>query len=64
MKVTVILIVVGAFETAPKNLKKRFDELKTRGRMETLQTTVFWNRVGIFILTLTPALLDGFPNLL
>ena len=39
IKVTVILIVVGAFETVPKVLEKRFGELEIRGRVGTIQTT-------------------------
>ena len=39
MKVTVILIVVGALVTVPKGLDKRLDDLKIRERMDTIQTT-------------------------
>ena len=35
----VIQIVVGAFETVAKNLEKRLDKLKTRGRIETIHIT-------------------------
>ena len=40
MKVTMILIVVGALETVPKGLEKRLEELEIRERIETIQTTV------------------------
>ena len=40
MKLTVIPIVDGGLETVPKGLKKRFKELKIKGRIETIKTTV------------------------
>ena len=39
MKVTVIPIIVGALEIVYKNLEKRLDKLKIRGRLENTQTT-------------------------
>ena len=38
-RVKVIPIVVGALVTVPKSLEKRMEELKIRGRIETIQTT-------------------------
>ena len=48
MKVISIPIVVGAFETVPKNLEKRQDELESRVRIETNQTTALVKSVWIF----------------
>ena len=39
MKVTVILIVVGALGTVPKNLEKTLGGQEIRVRIETIQTT-------------------------
>ena len=39
MKVTIITIVNGAFETVTKGLLKRLEDLKVGGRVETIQTT-------------------------
>ena len=39
MKVTIILIVNGAFGTVTKGLLKGLEDLKIRGRVETIQTT-------------------------
>ena len=39
MRVTVILIVVGALGTAPKNQEQNPEEMEIRGRIETIQTT-------------------------
>ena len=39
MKVTVIPLVIGTFGTVTKVLLKRLEELKVRGREETIQTT-------------------------
>ena len=38
MKVTVIPIVIGALEMIPKGFLRGQDELKIRGRAETIQT--------------------------
>ena len=40
MKVTVILIVIGALGTITKGLMKELEDLERRGRVETIQTTV------------------------
>ena len=39
MRVTVILIVVGALGTVSKGLESGLEELEFRGRTETIQTT-------------------------
>ena len=39
MKVTVILIIIGALGTIPKSLVKWMEELDIRGRAKTTQTT-------------------------
>ena len=39
MKMTIIPIVIGALGTVTEGLIKRLENLKTRGRMETIQTT-------------------------
>ena len=39
MKVTVKLIIIGAFGTVSKGLVKRMAELEIGGRTETIQTT-------------------------
>ena len=39
MKVTVILIVIGALDKIPKGLVKKLEDFEKRGRMETIQTT-------------------------
>ena len=39
MKVTIIPIVIGAFETITKGLLKRLEDLEVGGRVETIQTT-------------------------
>ena len=39
MKVTVILIVIGAFGTVTKGLLKGLDDLEIEGQVETIQTT-------------------------
>ena len=39
MKVTVILIVIGALDTVTKGLVQRLEDLEIRGRVETIQTT-------------------------
>ena len=44
MKVTVILIIIGALGTIQKNLEKRRGKLKIHGRTETVQTTaLLWS---------------------
>ena len=40
MKVTVILIVIGAFSTVTKGLLKGLEDLEVSGRVETIQTTL------------------------
>ena len=40
MKVTIILIVIGAFGTITKGLLKGLGDLSVGGRMETIQTTL------------------------
>ena len=39
MKVTIILIVIGAFGPVTKGLLKGLDDLEIGGRVETIQTT-------------------------
>ena len=39
MKVTIIPIMTGAFGTVTKGLLKGLEDLKIRGRVETIQTT-------------------------
>ena len=39
MKVTIILIVIGAFGTVTNGLLKGLEDLEVSGRMETIQTT-------------------------
>ena len=39
MKVTIILVVIGAFDTVTKVLWKGLEDLEVRGRMEAIQTT-------------------------
>ena len=39
MKVTVIPIVIGAFETTPKDIVKGLEDLEIRGWVETIQIT-------------------------
>ena len=39
MKVTIIRIVIGAFDTVTKGLLKDLEDLELGGRMETIQTT-------------------------
>ena len=38
-KVTIIPIVIGAFETVTKGLLKRWEDLEIGGREKTIQTT-------------------------
>ena len=39
MQVTIIQIVIGAFETVTKGLLKGLEDLEVGGRVETIQTT-------------------------
>ena len=39
MKVTIIPIVIGAFDTVTKELLKGLEDLEVGGRVETIQTT-------------------------
>ena len=39
MKVTIVLIVIGAFGTITKGLLKGLEDLEFGGRVETIQTT-------------------------
>ena len=39
MKVTIIPIVIGAFETVTKGLLRSLENLEVGGRVETIQTT-------------------------
>ena len=39
MKVTIIPIVIGAFDTVTKELLKNLDDLEVGERVETIQTT-------------------------
>ena len=39
MKVTIILIVIGAFDTVTKGLLKVLEDLEVGERVETIQTT-------------------------
>ena len=39
MKVTIVLIVIGAFGTITKGLLKGLEDLEVGGRVETIQTT-------------------------
>ena len=41
MRMTLIPIVVGAFETVFKDLEKGLEELEIGGRIQTINTTVF-----------------------
>ena len=40
MEVTIIPIVIGAFDTVTKGILKGLDDLEVGGRMETIQSTV------------------------
>ena len=39
MKVTIVAIVIGAFDTVTKGLLKGLENLEVDGRVETIQTT-------------------------
>ena len=43
MKVTIVLIVTGAFGTVTKGLLKGLEDLKVGGRMKTIQTTALYS---------------------
>ena len=45
MYMMVILVVIGALETIPKNFVRGLENLEFRGRAETLQTTVLLRSV-------------------
>ena len=47
MKVTIIPIVIGAFGTVTKGLLKGLEDMKIRGRVETIQTTTLLRTVRI-----------------
>ena len=42
MQVTIIPIVIGAFETVTKGLLKGLEDLEVGGKVETIQTTAFF----------------------
>ena len=45
--VTVIPIIVGVFGTVSKGLERGLEKLEIRGRIKTLQTTVFLREARI-----------------
>ena len=47
MKVTIIPIVIGAFGTVTKGLRKGREDLEIGGRVETIQTTALLRTVRI-----------------
>ena len=47
MKVTIIPIVIGAFDTATKRLLKGLDELEVGGRVATIQTKTLFRTARI-----------------
>ena len=47
MQVTIIPIVIGAFETVTKGLQKGLKDLEVGGRVETIQTTTLLRTVRI-----------------
>ena len=49
MKVTIIPIVIGAFETVTKGLLNGQEDLEVGGRGETIQTTTLLRTAGILI---------------
>ena len=53
MRLTVILVVFSALGTAHKSLEKELEELETRGKLETIQTTVLL-RSAILAVTQIP----------
>ena len=46
MKVTIVPIVIGAFDTVAKGLLKGFEDLEVGGRVETIQTTALLKSPG------------------
>ena len=44
MKVTIIPIVIGAFDTVTKGLWKGLEDLEVEGRLETIKLKHFWER--------------------
>ena len=47
MKVTIIPIVIGAFDTVTKGLLKGLKDLEVCGRVETIQTTSLYKMARI-----------------
>ena len=47
MKVTIILIVIGAFDTVTKGLLKGLGDLEIGGQVKTIQTTALLRTVRI-----------------
>ena len=47
MKVTIILIGIGAFDTVTKGLLKGLKDLELGGRVETIQTTALLKKARI-----------------
>ena len=47
MKVTIVLIVIGALGTITKRLLKGLEDLEVGGRVETIQTTALLRTAGI-----------------
>ena len=47
MKVTIILIVIGAFGTVTKGLLKGLEDFEVGGRVETMETTALFRMVRI-----------------
>ena len=47
MKVTIVLIVIGAFGTVTKGLLKGLEDLEVGGQVETIQTTALFRTVRI-----------------
>ena len=41
----IVPIVIGAFGTVTKGLLKGLEDLKVGGRVETIQTTGYWERL-------------------
>ena len=44
MKGTIIPIVISAFGTITKGLLKELEDLEVVGRVETIQTTAYWEQ--------------------
>ena len=47
MKVTIIPIVIGAFDTVTKGLLKGLEDMEVGGRVETIQTIALLRTVRI-----------------